>query len=403
MRAEVISIGTELLLGDIDDTNATKIAQALRDCGLDLLFRTTVGDNEERIATALQIALGRAEIVITTGGLGPTVDDVTREAIARATRHPLIFQQILMDQIAERFRHLRVKMTDNNRRQAYAPEGALLIENPVGTAPIFILETEQRVIMTLPGVPREMEYLLSNVLIPWIIEYLGERAVIRSRVLRTAGIGESQIDAELTDLLTQTNPTVGLAAHPGQTDIRITAKASDIAEADRQIAPIEEMIRLRLGKWIYGTGTQLIEEVVIQQLREQHQSLATVESGSGDLLRGRLRSGVDGSPESLIKCSLIDNVQSDATSDLEGTAMKLASETRAVNSATYGLAIIIAESVQLDNPETEIAIAVAHDGDQRHRHFAWAVQRQDREVWATTHGLAMLWRVMAEHANPRQV
>ena len=138
MKAEVISIGTELLLGDITDTNAVHIAQSLRDIGLDLLYRTTVGDNEERIRQVVDIALDRADIVITTGGLGPTVDDVTREGIASATGPPLEFQQPLLDQIGERFRRFGVKMTENNRRQAYAPQGAILVENPVGTAPIFM-------------------------------------------------------------------------------------------------------------------------------------------------------------------------------------------------------------------------------------------------------------------------
>ena len=199
MQAELISVGTELLLGEITDTNATAIAKALTEIGLDLIYRTTVGDNQQRIAQIIDLALDRVEVVITTGGLGPTVDDVTREAVAQATGHPLEFQPILLEQISNRFRRFGVEMSENNRRQAYVPQGAIPIENPVGTAPIFILKTERGVVMTLPGVPREMKHLLENALIPWLKDYLGESAVIKSQTLRTVGIGESQIDIRIAD------------------------------------------------------------------------------------------------------------------------------------------------------------------------------------------------------------
>lgn len=182
MRAEIITIGTELLLGEIDDTNATYLARKLREIGVDLYYRTTVGDNERRIAEVIDNALDRVDVVITTGGLGPTVDDVTREGIARATGRPLQFSQALLDQIADRFRRFDVRMSENNRRQAYIPQGAIPIENPVGTAPVFILETERGIIMTLPGVPREMKYLMENNMLPWLAARVESPAVITSMI-----------------------------------------------------------------------------------------------------------------------------------------------------------------------------------------------------------------------------
>ena len=197
MRAEIVTTGTELLLGQIDDTNATYLARQLRDLGIDLYFRTTVGDNEVRIAQALEQALLRADLVITTGGLGPTVDDVTREAVARATGRPLALHPELLAQIEAFFARFGSRMGDNNRRQAYLPEGCIPVENPVGTAPAFIVEDERGTIVTLPGVPSEMVYLMKHTIVPYLQGRLGHRDVLVTRVLRTVALGESAIDERL--------------------------------------------------------------------------------------------------------------------------------------------------------------------------------------------------------------
>ena len=192
--AEIITIGTELLLGEIVDTNATFLARSLRDVGIDLFKITTVGDNVKRIAQAIQLSLEKCDIVITTGGLGPTVDDPTREAVALAVGVKSEFHPELWEQIQTRFTRLGRMPTENNRRQAYIPEGAIAIENPVGTAPIFILEYHSHVIISLPGVPSEMEYLLQHNIIPYLQQHYSLQAVIKTRVLHTVGVGESQID-----------------------------------------------------------------------------------------------------------------------------------------------------------------------------------------------------------------
>ncbi len=288
MNAEIISIGTELLLGEIVDTNAVHIARQLRTIGLDLHYMTTVGDNLERIANVVDIALNRVDVVITNGGLGPTVDDVTREAVAKATGRPLVFDPDLLEQIENFFARLGRTMSENNRRQAYIPEGAIPIPNPVGTAPAFIVETERGVVISLPGVPREMKYLLEHTVIPYLTEKFDLHAVIKIKVLRTVGMGESDIDARIDDLMRTPNPTVGLAAHAGQTDVRITAKAPTEEEANRMIAEMEARVRERLGDVIYGEGDETIEEVVRDLLRQRGWRLAVAQSGPDSGLIPRL-------------------------------------------------------------------------------------------------------------------
>lgn len=288
MNAEIISIGTELLLGEIVDTNTAHIARNLREIGLDLFFTTTVGDNLGRITQAIDAALDRADVIITTGGLGPTVDDMTRQAVANATGRGLVFQQNLFDQIADRFRRLGSLMSDNNRQQAYIPAGAIPIENPVGTAPCFIVESERGTVISLPGVPSEMKYLLDAAVLPYLQRKFSLTSIIKARVLRTAGIGESTVDSAITDLMKLTNPTVGLAAHIGQTDIRITAKADSPELANRMIAEVETEIRRRVGEYIYGAEKDKIEEALVRELRQRGLTIAVFEAGIGSKLYDRL-------------------------------------------------------------------------------------------------------------------
>ncbi|MDH5606280.1 MAG: molybdopterin-binding protein, partial [Anaerolineae bacterium] len=250
-KAEILTIGTEILLGEIVDTNSRHIARALRDAGIDLFWTSTVGDNPERIAEAIRAGLDRSEIIITTGGLGPTVDDPTREAVAMAFGVKTVFKEELWQQVIDRFTRFGRTPTENNKRQAYIPEGASAIENPVGTAPAFMMETDTQVVISLPGVPREMENLLKHMVLPYLRERYKLSGLIKARVLRTAGVGESVIDEKISDLEEGYNPTVGLAAHAGSVDVRITAKAQSEEEADQLIGPVEAELRKRLGDWIY--------------------------------------------------------------------------------------------------------------------------------------------------------
>ncbi len=288
MRAEIVTTGTELLLGQIDDTNATYLARRLRDLGLNLFFRTTVGDNEIRIAEALAQALTRADVVITTGGLGPTVDDVTREAVSRVTGRPLVLYPDLLAQIEGFFARIGAAMTENNRKQAYLPQGCIPIENPVGTAPAFAVKDPRGIIVTLPGVPREMRYLMEQAVIPLLRAELGLKGVIKARLLRTVGIGESRIDNLIADLETSTNPTVGLSAHPAQTDVRVAAKADTEAEADQLIDEMAAQIRARLGDYIFAEGEASLEAVVVEALRDRNLVVAVAEAGTAGSVARRL-------------------------------------------------------------------------------------------------------------------
>lgn len=287
--AEIITIGTEILLGEIVDTNTRFLAINLKDSGIDLYRTMTVGDNTSRIAQAVHEALQRADIIITTGGLGPTVDDPTRQAVAEAFNCSLVFHPELWKQIKDRFQRYGREPSDNNRRQAYIPEHAVPIENPVGTAPAFMVESGAKVVISLPGVPREMEFLTENAVLPYLRQRFELSGTILTRILHTAGVGESQIDEKIGDLEILPNPTVGLSAHPGQIDIRITAKAATMAAAKDMVAEVEATLRDRLGNWIYGADGQVLEEIVTGMLKDHDWKLVILEGGSSGSLIQRLQ------------------------------------------------------------------------------------------------------------------
>jgi len=245
-RAEIVTIGTELLLGEIVDTNAAYLARRLRDLGLDLYRMTTVGDNPERIAQAVREALARADVVLTTGGLGPTVDDPTRQAIAQAVGRPLVFSPQAWRMVQERYRARQCPINENARQQAYVPEGARLIANPVGTAPGFIVETPQGVVITLPGVPQEMEAMFTQGVEPYLRERFPQAGVLRVRRLVVEGVPEAEIDARIADLEARANPTLGLMAKPDRVTLRLAAKAPTPEQAEAMLDALEAEVRARL-------------------------------------------------------------------------------------------------------------------------------------------------------------
>lgn len=286
--AEIITIGTEILLGEIVDTNTRYIARTLRNMGVDLYRTVTIGDNVERIAEAIHNSMQRAEIVITTGGLGPTVDDPTREAVARAAGVELEFREDLWEQVVAIISRYGRKPSENQKRQAYIPKGAIGISNPVGTAPCFIVETERNAVISLPGVPNEMEYILHESVIPYLQSRFNLDEIIKIRVLHCAGLGEGMIDEKIDDLETLSNPTVGLAAHTGVVDIRIAAKAKNEAEADEMIAEIENQIRERLGNVVFGTDEDKLEAITLKEVAKRGWTLTAIESGLDGLLARKI-------------------------------------------------------------------------------------------------------------------
>ena len=291
MNAEIITSGTELLLGETVDTNATYIARALRDIGVNLFFKTSVGDNVERMALVLRLALARSDVILTTGGLGPTVDDVTRDAVCLATGRDLTLYPECLAQIETIFARWGRTVGENNKRQAYLPAGAIPIQNPVGTAPGFILETAEGTIIALPGVPREMERLMEDTVLPYLRSRLGAGGtIIKAKNLRTVGLGESWIDERIDAQMRSTNPTVGLAAHSGIVDIRITARAASAAAADAMIADTEAQVRAAIGEVsVFGADGDRLEQVTADFLAQAEVRLAIVESATGGELARLLR------------------------------------------------------------------------------------------------------------------
>jgi nicotinamide-nucleotide amidase len=292
MKAEIVAVGTELLLGQILDTNSAYIAQQLTTVGLDLHFKSTVGDNLERIKGTLRTALNRADFVITTGGIGPTLDDLTREAAAEVLGRPLVFQPHLFDQIRDFFTRLGRTVSENNRKQAYIPEGALPIENPVGTAPGFIAEENGKAILAVPGVPHEMRYFMEHSVLPYLRKRLGIQEVIVSRVLKLFGIGESMVDERIKDLIEQgSNPTIGLLAHTqiGEIHIRLTAKAGEKEAAQALNTALEAKIRERLEEFIFGTDEETYEGVLGGLLEKSGLTLAVAEMGFGSSIGQTLK------------------------------------------------------------------------------------------------------------------
>jgi nicotinamide-nucleotide amidase len=275
MNAELIAIGSELLLGETIDTNSAYLARQLATIGVSLFRKTVVGDNQARIAATIDEALGRAELLICTGGLGPTVDDMTREAVAQALGRRLVFHQHLLDQIEARFRSFGRTMSESNRRQAYVPEGARIVENPRGTAPSFIVEDARGTVVVLPGVPSEMRYLWKNAVLPYLRDERGQTGIILVRTLHAAGLSESQIGELVADLMAQENPTLGISAKRAQYELRIGARADSRAAAEALADAAEATIRERIGQYLIGS--EKLDAAVARLMDERGLSLALYE------------------------------------------------------------------------------------------------------------------------------
>jgi nicotinamide-nucleotide amidase len=404
LNAEVIAIGTEILLGELTDTNSVFIARALRDLGINLYFMTSVGDNEHRIAQAIQIALSRAQVVITCGGLGPTVDDKTREAVAMATGRGLSFHQDLLEQIAARFAGFQVKMTENNRRQAFLPDGAKVVENPVGTAPSFIVEQHDAVVISLPGVPREMKFLMTDRVVPYLRERF-QLGIIKARTLRTAGVGESALDELIgNDLLEMSNPTIGLAAHSGQVDVRITAKAETEAEADRIIAETEAKVRERIGTYIYGVDGERLEGVLLDFLKQNNHKLAVAVAGMENHPTQALQAQADGTvlytayptPEQ-VRGGFGLSIEM----PLRDVAVVIAEQLCRQQEANAGIAIISNPDVEEASDANEgTAVAVYTPHNARSRVYGFGGKSEMGRIWSAMWTLSVVWQMLREQAQP---
>ena len=289
MGTELLTIGTELLLGQIVDTNASWMAQRLAEAGVDVFFKSTVGDNWNRIEAAIRLAMSRADVVLMTGGLGPTEDDLTREVLAAVLGRPLRLDPQVLTAIEQRFAHRRVAMPQNNRKQAMVPEGAEVLHNPRGTAPGLWVRHGERALACMPGVPSEMRSMLLDQVIPRIRANFGIQSRIVSRILKTCGISESTLDQRIGDYFRDMrNPTIGVLAHAGEIHVRLTCKGDDLGEIVATLDELEGKIRARLGHLIFGRDEEKLEAVVGRLLRERKATLAVAESCTGGLVASRL-------------------------------------------------------------------------------------------------------------------
>mgnify|MGYP003378330971 CR=1 FL=1 len=287
--AELIAVGTELLLGNIANTDAQMISQGLSAMGINVYYHTVVGDNPDRLRAAVEVAKGRADILITTGGLGPTCDDLTKQTLSAAFGLPLVFHQPSADRIADYFRRLHPDrpMTENNLQQAMLPQGCTVFENDWGTAPGCAFESGGIRVLMLPGPPRECRAMFEHRALPYL-QSLSD-GVILSRTLKLFGIGESAMEAKLREKMNaMTNPTLAPYAKEGECELRITAHAPDADAARALIAPVEADIRTLFGPLIYGADVKNLESAVLQLLKDRGLTLGSAESCTGGLIAKRI-------------------------------------------------------------------------------------------------------------------
>ena len=297
---EIVAVGTELLLGDLVDTNTAEIAQALAQIGIDVYATHAVGDNRARIAHALSATLSRAHGVITTGGLGPTIDDLTKEAVCDVLGVQTELHEPALRSMERRFAARGRTMRENNRKQALLPTGSTVLENNHGTAPGFIAHIDGKFIAALPGVPVEMRAMLADQLLPWLRERYGTNDAIYTRVLHTVDLAESEIDHRIGDLLAAgENPKIAVLAHDYRVDVKLCAKAASAARAQAMLTPLQAEIEQRLRGHVFGTDERTLPGAIGSLLRERDQSIALAESCTGGSLAAALTS-VAGSSKSFV-------------------------------------------------------------------------------------------------------
>lgn len=287
MKAEIIAIGTELLLGDIVNTNAQFISRRLADVGVEVYHQQVIGDNSERLLKAFDEAYKRSDLIITTGGLGPTQDDITKECAAKYFNKELKVDEYSLKKIEEYFNKQGKDLKGNNIKQAYFPEGAIIMANTCGTAPGLILEEDNKRIIILPGPPREMEAMFDNHVVPYLQRITD--CTIKSKMLRVFGIGESFMAEKLSEIINNgKNPTVAPYAKGVDVTLRITAKGKDNEECVKLITPVENEIRKVLGEKVYGEGEITLEHKVAEMLCENNLTISTAESCTGGMVAAKL-------------------------------------------------------------------------------------------------------------------
>ena len=285
MKTAILSVGTELLFGQIVNTNTVYLSQQLNLLGHDVMYHYTVGDNPKRLADMIELALEDCDIVLTTGGLGPTQDDMTKEIACQVMGDELVMMDDVMEELLAMFKDTGRKMTENNKKQAIMPSRAVVFHNDAGTAPGFALEKDGKYIICMPGPPREMTRMFEKSVKPFL-ESLSED-VIYYRMIRTFGIGESQLETELLDLIdVQTDPTLATYAKEGESSVRIASKRATLEEAKAAVDDMLEKVRERIGEYIYSCDDEELVQVVCNKLIDRGLTLSSAESCTGGLFAG---------------------------------------------------------------------------------------------------------------------
>jgi len=394
LRAELVSVGTELLLGEITDTNATYISQQLADIGVDVYFRHTVGDNLGRIVQVLQGAMRRCDVIIICGGLGPTQDDLTREAVAEVTGRPLQRVPAAEQRVREFFAQRRRVPSESNLKQCMVPKGGRLLDNNCGTAPGLLVEHNDTVLIAVPGPPPEMRTMLDSDVLPYLRDHVAaaEGGVLFTRTLRLSDIGESTVADELADIISQqTDPTIALYASPAEVRIRLATKATDEAAAYQRLSKVEEQIRARLGSHIYGVDDETMPVAVGNALREAGKTLAIAESCTGGLIASRI-TDIPGASDYFLagyvvysnaaKTRLLgvsEEVIAQYGAVSEECAKAMAEGARRDSGADYALATTGIAGPTGGTPEKPVGtifIAVADDKGTICEHFCWPGERE---------------------------
>ncbi|HEU4319017.1 MAG TPA: competence/damage-inducible protein A [Acidimicrobiia bacterium] len=397
MIVEVVAVGTELLLGQIVNTNASHIGSVLADHGFDAHFQQVVGDNLDRVATSIRTAMGRADAVIITGGIGPTRDDLTREALCEATDREMVLDEVYAQRLREWWAARGRPMPESNLRQAHHPEGAELVVNPKGTAPGLILDHDGTLVFCIPGVPQEMEYLMAVMVVPRLLEVSGGPSVVVSKVIRTWGQSESMVGEMLDDLYQgSTNPSVAFLASGGEIKVRITAKADSAETAAALIDPVAHEVRTRLSAYYFGDDDDTVQRLLARGLEERGWFIGTAESMTGGLVAAALTASPGSSsyfrgslvaydPE--LKQRLLGVTDIETVVDVE-TALQMADGGRELLGADVIVAVTgSAGPDPLEKPAGTVIIAVATPEDTRARELRMPGDRERVMSYATTSAL----------------
>ena len=379
MTAEILCVGTELLLGDIVNTNAAYIARELARIGIDLYHQTVVGDNPERLKRALNEAFDRADLVITTGGLGPTFDDVTKETVAAYFGKKMVRNQEAMDRIASYYEKRGIELTDNTKKQADLPEGCIAFQNNHGTAPGLAIEGKGKIVIMLPGPPSEMIPMFDDSAVPYLLQYSGKTIV--SSTVHFFGIGESLLESRMHEyMLAHSNPSVAPYAKDGEVQVRVTASAHTKEEAEAMIQPVVAEICRDYGKYLYGVDIGTMQNALVQELRKKGLTIAVAEGCSGGNVVKRITE-VPGSDQ-VLEMGVVTNTAR-AREKLAGvnaktmaqcgiyseeTAREMAEGIRRSSGADIGIAITGRTGLESDTVGEELGLVYVAVDSEAYRH-----------------------------------